>query len=286
MAASLSQPLRADARWVAKQYASAANLDARIALHRRFGANPQPWQQWVLDRLTPGAGARIFEAGCGPGGVWSGNLERLDASWQLTLSDLSPGMVAQAKWNLAAQHPRAHFAVADVQNLPWPDDYFDLVVANHMLYHVPNRDRALAELHRLLKPGGRIAVATNGRNHMAELHRLIQRFFQQNPLYRLVQRLLAPSALGNWPSQRLFAYEEAQAELARRFTQVTCHPYENQLVVTEVEPLVAYILSGAPLQLPQGWVAPLRRFVQAEMAAKGSMIIVNETALFTAQKAG
>jgi hypothetical protein len=129
-------------------------------------------------------------------------------------------------------------------------------------------------------------VATNGRNHMAELHRLNQRFFQQNPLYRLVQRLLAPSALGIWPSQRLFAYEEAQAELARRFTQVTCHPYENQLVVTEVEPLVAYILFGAPLQLPQGWVAPLRRFVQAEMAAKGSMIIVNETALFTAQKAG
>jgi SAM-dependent methyltransferase len=63
--------------------------------------------------------------------------------------------------------------VADAEALPFVDARFDAVVAAWMLYHVPNLDRALAELHRVLCPGGRLVAATNGVRHLEEMWRLV-----------------------------------------------------------------------------------------------------------------
>ena len=61
-------------------------------------------------------------------------------------------MLVSVQQHLAAQLPVADYAVLDLQALPFPEACFDAVIANHMLYHVPDRPRALAEVQRVLKP--------------------------------------------------------------------------------------------------------------------------------------
>ena len=100
-------------------------------------------------------GAEVLEVGCGTGALWA-NVAPLLPDLRLTLTDLSEGMLAAAE---RAVSPLTNVAVAgvrtcDVQELPFPDRSFDVAVANHMLYHVPDPLLAAAELARVLRPGG------------------------------------------------------------------------------------------------------------------------------------
>jgi ubiquinone/menaquinone biosynthesis C-methylase UbiE len=159
-----------------EQYRDPTNLTARMALHARFSTNPQGWQQWVFDQLPWAPATHILELGCGPGRLWAENAARIPPGWALTLSDFSPGMLHEARRNLTAQGQAARFVAADAQALPFADAAFDAVIANHMLYHVPDRARALAEIHRILRPGGAFVAATNGVAHLREMRDLLNRF--------------------------------------------------------------------------------------------------------------
>ncbi len=255
------------------QYRDSSNLDARMALHNRFSLNPQPWQEWVFDQLDLPAEARVLELGCGPGALWRANLERIPPGWEVTLSDFSAGMIAQARASLEdAGHPFA-FRVLDAQDIPFPAGHFDAVIANHMLYHVPDLGRTLAEIARVLRPGGRLYAATNGPDHMRDLDDLIIAFAPQ----------VEPALM---PGKRLrFRLDTGAALLAPHFPAVELRRYEDGLRVTEVEPLVAYVASMGPLA---GNVTPELReafsaFVAARLAAGGGVITIRkETGLFIA----
>jgi len=152
------------------QYKNASNLDARIQLHRRFSTNPYGLMLWLFEHLQLGAGAHILDLGCGPGSLWDDNRARIPPGWEITLSDFSAGMIHQARDKL---RQRFAYAVGDAQAIPFKGETFDAVIANFMLYHVPDRPRAFAEIHRVLKPGGRLFAATNGQDHMRELREMI-----------------------------------------------------------------------------------------------------------------
>ncbi|MCH8206807.1 MAG: class I SAM-dependent methyltransferase [Chloroflexi bacterium] len=98
--------------------------------------------------------SRILELGCGPAELWVKNIDRVPSAWRITLSDLSEGMVREARQNLQSGVSRFSFAVCDAQRVPFDDESFDAVIANHMLYHVSDRQRAYAEIRRVLRPGG------------------------------------------------------------------------------------------------------------------------------------
>src|SRR5450759_51077 len=85
---------------VGEQYKDATNLNARIQLHQRFSTNKYDWQRWVFDHLSIPHNGRILEIGCGPGELWHRNRERIPEHWDITLSDLSPGMLREAQHNL------------------------------------------------------------------------------------------------------------------------------------------------------------------------------------------
>ena len=78
-------------------------------------------------------------------------------------------MVDQARQSLAAHARPLAYAVADVQALPFADERFEAVIANQVLYHVPDRERAMSEIRRVLRPGGRLYAATLGHNYLHEL---------------------------------------------------------------------------------------------------------------------
>ncbi len=160
-----------DPRYLAaEQYRDATNLDTRRALHARFSTNPYGWLPWVFDHLQalPPTSA-VLELGCGPGTLWQENAERIPPQWAVTLTDYSHGMVMEARRQVGSRAPAFHFAQADAQSLPFADAAFDAVIANHMLYHVPDRERAYREISRVLRPGGQFFAATNGRNALVAL---------------------------------------------------------------------------------------------------------------------
>jgi ubiquinone/menaquinone biosynthesis C-methylase UbiE len=141
-------------------YASPENLQARISIHG-YAVNPD-WTSWLFEREFPtdATGLRVLELGCGTGALWAANLERVDPSWSLTFADSSDGMLKTARVPLGN---RAEYALADAEALPFPDAAFDVVVVNHMLYHVPDRPRAFGEIQRVRAPAGAFHCSTNGR---------------------------------------------------------------------------------------------------------------------------
>lgn len=258
----------ADKRYVKAQYKSSKNLQTRIQLHERFSVNQYDWFLWVFDQFKLPAVCRILEVGCGTGRLWKDNLARIPAGWQITLSDFSAGMLERAKNNLdGALSGQFEFKTLDVQQIPSPNESYDAVIANHMLYHVPNRAQALREIHRILKPGGKFYAATNGIDHLKELYDLI--------------RQVAPST--DFPAPE-FLLENGAEQLAACFEQVTLHRYEDGLVVTEVDPLLAYILSGQFFEEAQNKVDDLTQLIERGIEAEGAIHITKSVGLFEAKR--
>jgi SAM-dependent methyltransferase len=255
---------------LSEQYHNASNLSARMQLHERFSVSAERWHRWVFDRLTPGPDARVLEIGCGPGMLWKENVERIPAGWDVTLSDFSPGMLDDARRNLhASEHP-FRFEVVDAQAIPFADASFDIVVANHMLYHVPDRPRAFAEIRRILRPDGRFYAATNSLDHMRELRDLAREF---DPAIPFMSDQMAQS----------FNLEAGAAQLGPWFDPVTLHRYPSALVVTEAEPLVAYVLSGKAKSMLDGpKAAAFAAFVEQKIRENGAIRITKDSGLFEA----
>jgi len=251
-----------------EQYRDGANLGARAGLHARFGVNRQDFQRWAFEQLGLGAESRVLEVGCGPGLLWARNAERLPAGWQVTLADLSGGMLEEARRNLAGVQPAFRFVQVDAQALPFGDARFDTVIANHMLYHVPDLRRALAEVRRVLHPGGRLYAATNGRDHMRGLHAAVER--------------VASAGTFQSPAET-FGLENGEAALAPWFEPVELRRYENTLVVTEVEPLLTYVASYRAEVRSAEVQAALRRLWEEELASRGAVRVTAETGMFVAR---
>ncbi|MEZ4614544.1 MAG: class I SAM-dependent methyltransferase [Caldilineaceae bacterium] len=263
-----------DPKQVATQYATSANLDARIRLHADYSTNQYGWLPWVFDQLlTLPATATILEVGCGTGQLWAENQRRIPNGWTLILSDQSTGMLDKSSAILAHLQRPLHFEQIDAQQIPYEDAHFDAVIANHMLYHVPDLPQTLGEIHRVLKPGGKLFAATNGRAHMVELSELAGRFDDQ-------LHSKSAMAIDN------FLLENGKDQLTTVFDSVTCPIYEDALVVDEADALVDYILSMAPTTFHDAAKRQaLRDFIQRTMVDLGGHItIAKSTGLFIATK--
>lgn len=240
-----------------RQYRTARNLETRIALHERFSTSPEPFPRWVFDRLPLESAVDVLEVGCGNGNLWYANRDRTPPGLRLTLTDFSEGMVEEARGRLGGL---ASYVVADVQELPFADASFDLVIANHMLFHVPDRRRALGEIARVLRSGGVVVATTNGRDHLRELR-------------------VAGSA--RW--SRSFGLENGPAQLARFFTGVEVELFPDSLEVTEVEPLLDYVRSLATPRTTEG-LARLAEEAEAAIASEGSFRVTKSSALLRGRK--
>jgi len=262
----------ADQRYLLEeQYKDAANLNARARLHARFSTNPHGWHRWVFDQFDLPSRCRILELGCGPGLLWKQNIDRIPSDWDITLSDFSPGMVREAQDNLRdSLHPFA-FQVIDAQNIPPGDQRFDAVIANHMLYHLPDREKAFAEIWRVLEPGGHLYAATNGKGHHREFMEWVK---------RVKANFRDPSIL----LHEYFSLESGRAELSRWFVDVDLHLYEDTLEITEIEPLVAYVVSMGGLDDEQ--IREFGRFAEEEIRRRGAIHVTKNAGLFTARRGG
>jgi SAM-dependent methyltransferase len=201
------------------------------------------------------------------GRLWAENAERIPPGWDIILSDFSSGMLDEARQTLGDTRPFT-FEVLDVQAIPYPDNTFDAVIANHMLYHVPDRPRTLAEIYRVLVPTGVLYASTVGEGHLHELNELIRRWVPDLPERGM------PFTLGN-----------GRPQLDAVFPHVERYDYDDALEVTETEPLVAYILSMSASGMFVGdTLRDLTATIDRDIAEHGSIHITKSSGLFVASK--
>ena len=254
-----------------EQYKDTTNLDARVAIHKGFSTNPYGWYNWVFDILTKlPTDAKILELGCGPAYMWKECSNRIPVGWDITLSDLSSGMLDSAWRNLVVTGRNYKFKEIDAQSIPFEDETFDAVIANFMLYHVPDRPKALHEIRRVLKPGGKLIAATAGINHMKEM----MEYLQQVHVSKTWESYANP-----------FTLESGLEQLRLVFSNVTMSRYEDNLHVTEIEPIMAYIHSSMrATELSEEELANVQRDLEKELMEKGKVFISKDSGLFEAVK--
>ncbi len=253
------------------QYKDSTKLGARADLHERFRTNEYGWMRWAFDQLDLASEATILELGCGTGALWAENHARILDGWKVVLSDLSRGMVEEARRSLGGLKRRVQFMVVDIQALPFGEASFDTVIANHMLYHVPDIGRALSEVRRVLRPGAAFYAATNGRQHMRELGELARTFDPG-----------ITCASGEYS----FGLENGAAQLGEWFEDTRLYRYEDSLVVTEADALVAYVLSSVGDTgdlLADGRSGEFAAFVERQLASGGAIHITKDVGLFVAR---
>ena len=212
------------------QYQNASNISSRISLHSLYAQNPKGWFPWIYEQCRIRPGMKILEVGCGDGTLWVQNRERLPADIQVTLSDVSEGMLRDARRALGTEDARFDFQILDCQQNPYPENTFDLVVANHVLFYCDDLQTALAEVRRVLKPEGRLVCSTYGNDHMKEVSELVQEFDEHI--------VLAADKL-----YEKFGRENGAEILNSYFSDIKWRTYEDCLIVQEPEPLISYILS-------------------------------------------
>lgn len=196
------------------EYASEERLSARNEAYRRLvqGVNAEELAFECVSEVSPG---RVLEVGCGMGEFAERAARELEA--EVAAVDISARMVELTR----ARGIDAR--VADVQELPFDDESFDVAVANWVLYHVPDVGRALREIDRVLRPGGRLVAATLGVDHMVEAWRLV----------------------GGEPTRDLKFWSENGAEiLGRIFPRVERRGAEGTLVFPDPQALREYIAAN------------------------------------------
>ena len=172
-----------DADYLRYQYADAEKLRIRQEAHRLYSEETEPLATWLLPLLAPAAGQLLLDVGCGPG-MYHAELARMGV--QVIGLDMSYGMLVKVRQRTAGFPSQTLAVQADAEHLPAPDNCCDRLMANHMLYHVPDQLAALREMRRVLKPGGRAIITTNMADSYAalyELHADAARALGYEPLY-------------------------------------------------------------------------------------------------------
>jgi HAD superfamily hydrolase (TIGR01509 family) len=262
---------RKDKPYVQEQYKTSNNLDIRIQLHELYSTNPKDWHHWVFEQMDFQPHDRILELGCGNGTLWKKNT--IGPSWTIILTDLSEGMLESAKSNLA-NHVNIQYEIQDIQALSFENESFDKVVANHMLYHVPDRERAFQEIKRILKPEGVLYAATNGEKHMQEMYEWVEEFDATIP-FRNKTRLFE------------FRLDGGHEQLEPHFTSIDKICYESNLRISNPQHLLEYICSVEPAVascFTESRKNAFIAFLESKKDKEGYLPVTKETGIFICRK--
>jgi ubiquinone/menaquinone biosynthesis C-methylase UbiE len=256
-----------------KQYADSKNFMARVELNRKFGTNPHKWTLWIFDQIQFKKGARILELGCGNAILWKSYLNNIPDDAHILLSDFSEGMLNDARKVLGDAADRFEYEVINAEQIPYPDDSFDAVIANLMLYHVPNRKKALSEISRVLKTDGVFYATAFGLDYMEELSDLVSNYDER------INCSLKPFA-------RAFGLENGKEQLSKSFEDVKIIKYRDGLEVTEAEPLVNYVLSFSNVRetIDEDKIKGFTEYVADVIKDKNEIKISKESGMFIAKK--
>lgn len=253
------------------QYQDASNISARINLHSLYSQNPKGWFVWLYEQMQIQPGMKILELGCGDGELWKENKGLIPDDAEVYLTDISKGMLRDARRELGSRDKRFCFQAADAAEIPFGDAEFDVVTANHVLFYCDDIGKACKEIRRVLKPGGVFVCGAYGSGHMREVSQLVEQFDERIVLSaeKLYER---------------FGKENGYEILCSYFAEVEWEQYEDKLIVPEPEPLIAYVLSchGNQGQYLPDRYSEFRTYVRKK--TKNGFVITKDAGAFICKK--
>lgn len=224
----------------------------------------QNWFRWLAQQIPWSTTNDLLEVGCGTGLLWNCAPSEELSNAKITLTDRS-SFIVNATVDVATQtfaHVRG--VVANVEELPFCDEAFDLVVANHMPYHASDRDLAIREIVRVLRPRGTLIESTNGQLNLVELYEIEKAVFGVAARSELVE---AFGSLSGVPI------------LNRCFNDVSWRLHVGQLLCTNVPDVVSYLTSMPPgSEASLDRCEELRAEVERQMKGSGGVLAVTKQA--------
>ncbi|MGL4913309.1 MAG: MerR family transcriptional regulator [Romboutsia sp.] len=256
-----------------QQYIDSSNLNASVKLQDRFSSNEYGWYNWVFKNINLKKRSKVLEIGCGNGALWARNIDYLHDKTDVTLTDICEDMINDAKVNLEGYPKRFNFQIADPNNIPFKDESFDVVIANHILFYMKDLDIALKEINRVLKPGGRFYCSTIDGNHMKELEELMLGF---NSNIKISEERLSTK----------FGLDNGESILNKYFNDIQKYLYEDKLIVNDTKGILEYIYSipGNILEVIDNKKKEFEVYVDKSIQKQGELHISNSQGLFKSIK--
>lgn len=210
-------------------YGTPRNLASKHDVMRRWEVAPLPFEDWVLEKIGLAGQERVLDVGCGHSRFALPAARRLVGPNALAVGcDIAPGVLSELRTTVRDDQLPVLLLIADAQELPFLDESFDVVMANHMLYHVADIDKAVREASRVLRPHGCFVATTNGRDGMKEFH---------DVHVATMDELGIPYVSHTGSS---FDLENGADHLDPAFEQVELHRFDDVVRAPDPEPLVAY----------------------------------------------
>ena len=218
---------------VNQSYSSSDKLEVRIRTHQLYSEFKGDFFAWVLDHHHWTNDELVLDVGCGSGRYIPAISERARSYYA---GDLSYGMLS----DLPLGTDRVNL---DVQQLPYADRSADVILANHMIYHLPDREKGIREFRRVLKPGGTLLAATNSTENRKELVALRRAGFEAIGF----EFTLGDSSV----SEKRFSTESGGELLSTGFETVELRYLRDALLFPDPQPILDYINSS------RDWWEPL-----------------------------
>jgi ubiquinone/menaquinone biosynthesis C-methylase UbiE len=256
-----------DAKAVKEQYSNSKNLNTRMSIHEKYSVNQLGFGNWMYQQYEFHDNMRILELGCGTGELWANRIDHLHPGTSVILSDFSEGMVEIVR-NKFSFHSSVSFEQINIEAIPYEAETFDMVIANMMLYHVPDLQQGLREVKRVLKTGGTFCCAT----------------FGENGIQGYLTRTLGGYGI-KIDINGSFTLQNGADILKKHFTEVNRRDYIDALEVTVTEDLLDYLYSMASIgNLGNVTREELYRCFEASKDEKGMIHIPKEYGMFVCRK--
>ena len=254
---------------IIEQYKNAKNLNDRISLHEKYSTNKQGWFNWLFNQIDFSKVNRLLELGCGNGKLWQEN--RIDLrNREIFLSDISEGMVEEVRNKLGSDF---NCIVADAEKIPFKDEYFDSIIANHVLFYLNDLNLGLKEIDRVLKSDGILYCSTYGKNHMKEITEIVQSFDSR-------------INLSNHSLYDIFGLENGEDILSKYFSNIQRMDYQDSLEITESKPLIDYIMSchGNQNEILGPRLNEFKEYIEELLKKTGKIVVTKQAGLFICKK--
>lgn len=254
---------------VSKQFSTDNNLVFRIDFYSKYDTAPQKFSDWLFEKYRFSENDTILELGCGNGYHWDNRIDMLPLGCELILSDISDGMINEVRRKYGDKGVTVK--KIDIQSIPYDSNSVDVIIANHMLFHVPDLSKALSEICRVLRAGGLFYAATDSNEGIRPyLHDVLTRFDSSNKAFT---------------EKFSFNLENGMEMLQDLFTSVHKFEYDFPLSVTDTKDLMKWFASTTDIS---GYTAEyyneLYSYFENIRKKEGNIIIPKKSGMFVCSK--
>ncbi len=217
-----------DTNNVLKQFHDDKGLSFRMDFYKKYDSAPISFPDWLFSKYSFKKNDIIIEFGAGNGRHWEERLDSLPDACKLFLTDFSDGMIDRLH-DKFCNNRSISVEKVDIQDVPYKDDFADVIIANHMLFHVPDLNKALSEVQRVLKQGGFFYAATDSNKGMRPfMHNIVKKFDPDTAAFT---------------EQYSFSTENGMDILTHYFSHVDLYTYEYPLVVNNPVDITKWFIS-------------------------------------------